>query len=282
VTEQPPAPFHPAPPPDPPERPEDAEPSWPVWYAPVAFVTAFMVLLILVAPLYALGGNDGSDDPPAWLVIAATLVQSAVFVGVALLFASMAQRPRTWHFGLRRTRFWSAVGWAALGLLAFYVFAAIYAAAVQPDVDQSVPEDLGADEGTLGVIVAGLMVIVVAPAAEEFFFRGFFYKALRSRLAVVPAAAIDGVVFGLLHFEGADALLLIPPLAVLGFLFCLVYERTGSLYPVIALHALNNSVAYSVQAEAWEVSVVLGPLMIAGCALVPRLTAAPRAAPALR
>jgi uncharacterized protein len=115
---------------------------------------------------------------------------------------------------------------------------------------------------------------VVAPVAEEFFFRGFFYKALRSRLAVLPAAVIDGAVFGLLHFEGADALLLIPPLAVLGVIFCLVYERTGSLYPVIALHALNNSVAYGVQAEAWAVSAVLGPLMLAACALAPRLSAA--------
>jgi membrane protease YdiL (CAAX protease family) len=283
VTDPHPVPAHPPPPPDPPEFPEDAPPRWPAWYAPVSFVTAFAVLLVAVVPIYALAGSDATDDPPAWMVIAATLVQSVVFTGVALLFASMAQRPRAWHFGLRRTRFWPAVGWAALGLLAFYVFAAVYAALVQPDVEQTVTEDLGADEGTLGLILAGVMVIVVAPAAEEFFFRGFFYRALRSRLGMSTAAAIDGVVFGLLHFEGEDAALILPPLAVLGFLFCLVYERTGSLYPVIALHAFNNSVAYGAQAEAWVVSAVLGPLMIGACALVPRL-AAPGAepAPALR
>jgi uncharacterized protein len=262
--------------------PDDAPPRWPAWYAPVSFVAAFAVLLVLVAPLYALAGDDAADDPPAWMVIVATLVQSVVFVGVALLFASMTRRPRSWHFGLRRTHFWPAVGWAALGLLSFYVFAAVYAALVQPDVEQSVARDLGADEGTAGLILAGVMVIAVAPVAEEFFFRGFFYGALRSRLAVIPAAAIDGVVFGLLHFEGEDAALILPPLAVLGLVFCLVYERTGSLYPVIGLHALNNSVAYGVQADAWEVSVVLGPLVIAACALAPRLTRAPRAAPALQ
>ena len=40
-------------------------------------------------------------------------------------------------------------------------------------------QDLGADEGTLGRIAAGFMVICIAPVAEEFFFRGFFYRALR-------------------------------------------------------------------------------------------------------
>ena len=55
-----------------------------------------------------------------------------------------------------------------------------------------------------------------------------------------------------------------PPLAVLGMVFCLVYERTGSLFPVIALHALNNALAFGVQADGWAVSAVMGPLMLAG------------------
>jgi hypothetical protein len=39
---------------------------------------------------------------------------------------------------------------------------------------------------------------------------------------------------------------------------------------------MNNSIAYAAQADGGAVSLVLGPLMIAACALVPRLT---RAAP---
>jgi membrane protease YdiL (CAAX protease family) len=58
---------------------------------------------------------------------------------------------------------------------------------------------------------------------------------------------------------------------VLGLIFCLVYERTGSLFPVIGLHAFNNALAFGVQAEGWEVSAVLLPVMLAACALVPRL-----------
>ena len=77
-------------------------------------------------------------------------------------------------------RFWPAVGWAALGILTFYVFAAIYTVVVDPNVEQSVAEDLGADDSSFGLIAAGFMIICVAPFAEEFFFRGFFYGALRT------------------------------------------------------------------------------------------------------
>jgi membrane protease YdiL (CAAX protease family) len=169
-------------------------------------------------------------------------------------------------------------------MFSFYVFALTYFAIFQPDGEQEVTESLGADESTLALIVAGFVVIVVAPVAEEFFFRGFFYRALRGSLPVLAAAAIDGVIFGAIHFTGGDTLSLLPMLAALGFMFCLVYERTGSLYPVIALHALNNSIAYTAQEpDGWPASLALGAAMIAGCAIVPRIAGrSPRPAPALR
>ena len=266
-----------SPPPDPPELPEDARPRWPWWYGPVGFLAGAVTGLITAGVAWAaLGVDDPGESPGA--IIAGTLLLDGSLVAVALLFASFVRRPRPWHFGLRRTAFWPAVGWAALGIFSFYVFAAIYSVAVQPDVEQTVAEDLGADESTIGLIAAGFMIICVAPFAEEFFFRGFFYGALRTRFSVAAAAIIDGLVFGLIHFEGStDGLLIVPPLAVLGVVFCLVYEQTRSLYPVIALHSINNSIAYAAQADGGAVSAVFGPLMVVACAVVPRFT---RAAPA--
>jgi uncharacterized protein len=262
-------------PPDPPELPEGAEraPRWPPRNAWYAFALGLLGTLILVSVLSALTGTGPDDESPGFTIVA-TLAQSAVFVGSAVLFASFTARPRLWQFGLRPTRLWPAVGWAALGMFCFYVFAAVYGALVQDTPEQDITDSLGADDGTFGLVAAGFMVILVAPAAEEFFFRGFFYRALRSRFTVLVAAALDGLLFGVIHydFSSADALLILPPLAVLGFVFCLVYERTGSLFTVIALHAFNNALAFGVQAEGWAVSAVLGPLAIAACVVVPRLT----------
>jgi membrane protease YdiL (CAAX protease family) len=39
------------------------------------------------------------------------------------------------------------------------------------------------------------------------------------------------------------------PLAALGVGLCLLYERTGSLYPSIGAHSLNNSVAFAALAD---------------------------------
>ena len=262
------------PPPERPEMPEGAErqPVWPPWFAWVGFLVAITGVLVLVGTIAAIVGADG--DSPGFVVIA-TLAQGAVFVATAVWFAGRVAKPKAWHFGLRSTRFWPALGWAALGVFSFYLRErASTPALVQPDVEQDVVESLGGDQGTFGLVIAGLMVIAVAPVVEEIFFRGFFYRALRSRFSIVVAALMDGLLFGVIHFnfEGADGLLILPPLALLGFIFCLVYEKTGSLYPVIGMHAFNNSLAYAVQADdGWQVSVVLGPLVLVACALVPRL-----------
>ena len=168
-------------------------------------------------------------------------------------------------------------------MVTFYVLAAIYSVAGPARTSsRRWPRTSARDEGTFGLIAAGFMIICVAPFAEEFFFRGFFYGALRTRFSVgVAAADRRRWCSALIHFDCAatDALLILPPLAVLGFIFCLVYERTGSLYPVIAMHSINNSIAYGAQADGWAVSAVLGPLMLLACVLVPRLQRRP---PALR
>jgi len=261
----------PPPPPDHPELPEGAAPRWPAWYAGVGFLVALVATLVVVGVFAAVTGTT-SDDEDATFTIVATFIQGMIFIGTAVLFASFTRKPRPEHFGLRPTPFWPAVGWAALGITSFYFLAFLYTVVVQPDVEQTVAQDLGADQGTFGMIAAGFMVVCVAPVAEEFFFLGFFYKALRPRWPVLVAAGIDGLLFGVIHFDfsGADALLILPPLAVLGFLFCLVYERTGSIYPVIALHAFNNAIAFGATVEDASVSLVLGPLMLLACALIPR------------
>ncbi len=261
----------PSPPPMPPELPEGAAPRWPAWYALAGFVVGLVGTLVAVGIVMAITGTDPDDASPSFTILA-TLVQSAVFIGTAVLFASFTRTPRPWHFGLRRTPLWPAVGWAALGMVSFYVFAAVYGVLLHPDVEQTVAEDLGADEGGFALVAAGFMIICVAPAAEEFFFRGFFYRALRSKWSPLAAALINGALFGSIHWDGsAEGLLIIPPLGALGFMFCLVFERTGSIFPVIALHALNNAIAFSVQADGGEVAAILGPLMIAACVAVPAL-----------
>ena len=269
---------HPAPPPSPPELPEGVDPSprWPLWYAPVAFLAAFFAGQVLLGIAVLATGVDPEKDLPPALALGGTFVQDLILIAAAVGFASLTLRPRLWHFGLRRTRFWPAVGWSALGFLAFFAFAAVYTVVLDIDEEQTTLEDLGTDESTIALVAGALLVIIVAPITEELFFRGFFYRTLRARLHWAAAAPIVGLVFGSIHFStGVEA---VPPLVVLGIVFCLIYERTGSLYPCIALHALNNSIAYGAGAEAGWLAAGCGLAMLAACIALPRLVG--RRAPA--
>ncbi len=79
----------------------------------------------------------------------------------------------------------------------------------------------------------------MAPICEEFLFRGYIFTALRNWRGTLPAAIITGLVFGGVHVGSAPALDLVP-LAALGFGLCLLYRYTGSLYPCMIAHSLNN------------------------------------------
>jgi membrane protease YdiL (CAAX protease family) len=105
-------------------------------------------------------------------------------------------------------------------------------------------------------------VIVVAPICEELFFRGLLYRVLRARMSMWIAAVIDGVLFGLVH----GSLIIVPILAFLGVVLCYVYERTGTLYAVIAIHALNNMISYGVTTDdGWTASLLVGAVTLVGC-----------------
>ena len=272
-----PGPGHPGPPhPGPPRGSEEAglEPRWPAWFGIAAlvgaiFVQAFIGLLLTVAQV------DVDADSPA-VNIAGTLLLDASLIIIALLLAARVMRPRLWHFGFRRTPLRSAIGWSALGMLCFYAFAAAYQALLPREVEQSTLEQLGAGDSTTALIGAGLLIVIVAPVIEETFFRGFFYRALRSRFGIGASVVMAGGLFGLIHLgTGAEA---VPPIAILGMAFCLVYERTGSLYPTIALHAVNNAVALTVSPEG-SAAVALPILLVvlAGCLVLPRFARAPGA-----
>jgi uncharacterized protein len=263
------------PPPDPPELPSKAVawPRWPWWYGPLAMLVGLLTTVVLVGVAGAIvvaAGTEDLDEANGFLQVA-TVIQELIFVAVAVFFASRVARPRAWHFGFRRTKFWPTVGWAALGFVAYWVIAIAYSAIVSPDAEQETLEKLGTEDSTLWLVGAGLLVIVAAPVTEELFFRGFFYRALRTRLPVLAAALVDGAIFGAIHFENADMAVILPVLALLGVVFCLVYEKTGSLFAVIGLHALNNTLAFGVETEEWVVAGTIGLLTLAACALLPRL-----------
>ncbi|GAB6063789.1 CPBP family intramembrane glutamic endopeptidase [Deferrisoma palaeochoriense] len=83
-----------------------------------------------------------------------------------------------------------------------------------------------------------LVGALVAPAFEEFLFRGVLYGSFRDRWGPWPALAGSTVVFALAHLGTAA----VPWTQVVGgVVFCLAYERAGSLWAPYLVHAAGNA-----------------------------------------
>lgn len=250
-------------------RPEPAAPArevraWPPWTAPAALVAGLVLAaiggLVVDIPALALGVKVSASHVPPGLVIADTTVQDVAFVGAALFFAQLGGRALSaWQFGLRPARLRRAVLSVLLAGVAFLIFLAVWSALVHVGKEKLL-ETLGTRQSAVLLVLSALLTCVLAPICEEFLFRGFIFTALRNWRGLWPAAVITGVVFGAVHAGSAPAADLVP-LAALGFLLCLVYSYTGSLYPCIALHSLNNSIAFA-SLEEW--SVGSGVLLLLG------------------
>ena len=83
----------------------------------VSFLVALIATLVVGILAAALGVTSDDEDPV--FTASATFLQSLIFIGTAVMFASFTRTPRAEHFGLRPTRFWPAVGWAALAISVF-------------------------------------------------------------------------------------------------------------------------------------------------------------------
>lgn len=207
---------------------------------------AGLFLAVFIAPLLVVPFDPNLSSLGATLVAQALL--TAALIGTAI-FIARRPGPADWRTALRRLG-WRpfkprAIGQMFLMLLAFYCFVLIYAVVITQPNQQNIADDLGLCRGPILAGLAVFLICVVAPIAEETFFRGFLYGGLRGRLSEIPAASISGLVFGIVHAPTGPTTVI--PLAALGFGLALLYQRTGSIVPGMLAHAINNSIAIASQ-----------------------------------
>ncbi len=200
----------------------------------LGFFVAIAATFILAAVIV----GAGVDPDGRSFTFVGTIIQDAALIGAAWFITADLGRPSARTFGLRSFRR-SAYGWLAIAFVAYYVLAIVYGLVFNPPQEE-LPKELGAEEGVGLAIATGILLIVVAPVAEEIFFRGFLYQAFRNSFGVWPGAILSGLVFGVIHFEFFK----LVQLAILGVILALLFERTQSLWPPIMLHAINNTLAF--------------------------------------
>jgi membrane protease YdiL (CAAX protease family) len=90
-----------------------------------------------------------------------------------------------------------------------------------------------------------LGAVVVAPVAEELFFRGLLLQGLARSYGPRIGVAGSALVFGVFHFTGPSIQTVLPMLSatVVGLVLGWLFTRTANLTVPIATHALVNGVA---------------------------------------
>ncbi len=267
------------------------EPPWRIWTAPAAvgLGLAFGALASIVVAAVAQAGGSSFSHPTAAVNIIGNVLFDLAFVAAALYFARLQSRPRAADFGFRRTPLRLAGAAVLLATVGYYVLTAAYSAILGLHGSEPLPTSLGVGKSTAADVAVVAFVCVIAPIAEELFFRGFFFGALRRWRVVVGgrnigtliAAVLTAILFGLAHAGSAAPKYLIP-LALLGFILCLVRWRTRSLYPCMVLHSFNNSLALGVNQFHWSLgeilAVMIGSLLVIGAFTGPLSSRSARAA----
>lgn len=88
--------------------------------------------------------------------------------------------------------------------------------------------------------------VLVAPLAEELFFRGMLFPALGRRMGLWPAAVVSALAFGAVHVTGAATTganaLVAAMIFPLGVLLAWAYHWRRTLLVPVVIHAMFNGI----------------------------------------
>ena len=171
----------------------DAPPDGPAladatWGAGRAFGgLAFLVVAVILLGVIVVAFDPEVESLAAQVSLQALLAGALVLT--AFLFASPGLRslaPRE-ALGLRRPL--RKAIWLSVIAYFGYVACAIAISLVLSPEQEDITRELGGDEGALGTIIAGILIVGIAPLSEEIFFRGFLFAGLRRAMPVAVGGA---------------------------------------------------------------------------------------------
>lgn len=186
-------------------------------------------------------------------VIEAQLVVGAI--GTVLLFAGLPWIVARWRridiksaFSLRWATFTALVGAALLGTslwMGAHELVLLELKMKLVSLDPSQLEGVQVLASLFPDLPLPLILVSVAAApaiCEEWFFRGFLFSALRNQYSAQKTIVISALLFGLFHVVGQGMFTVerFLPSTALGLILGWICWRTGSIFPGMLMHFLNN------------------------------------------
>ncbi len=214
----------------------------------LAVVAANLLSLPVLVAAEAAGEEVTNPDPVSLVVL--LLVTPLIFAAVGALFVLRPRALTGARFGdgsatalnVGRGIALGAVAWVAAAGLAALLGWIVAAITGEEPVDSQVVAEMAA---TLPPLAAIGLIGLLAPAAEEFFFRWIAVNAWEREHGVRVAVIGSAVLFAAAHALGGS-LLALPPIFLLGLILAAAYVTTRSLPLVIGVHATFNCLSLAV------------------------------------
>jgi len=228
-----------------------------------SLVATFIIFQVIVSPVVMIGVLVLTDGPGALssigtdmqalidtyareLLVTNAVSQWLAFAIPTLLLARLHATKILAFIRFRKTSI-LANGLALVGMIAFLPVAQWLAG-----INQQLPIPEFArqlDEQSMQLIAKvletdfslafGLIMLAVTPAiCEELIFRGYAQRQFERAGGPALAILLSGVLFGLYHLRLTQLL----PLTAIGLYLAYLTWRTGSIWPAIVAHFVNNGV----------------------------------------
>lgn len=227
------------------------------------FFTLFAALVVVVVSMFFVGGVVGmilqglgaSQDAIMRSILLLILAGASPGVLAGIHFVFVRPRRHTTGDG------WKLVGyrpttarWCLSAVAVTLVFEAIYSLAESLLVDtgdqtrQIVGSFISIHDPSVPLVIATLIAFGPLTALwEEGLFRGVILKGIKGRTGFAGGAIISSLIFGLAHVQSIDHITAqdinqFVGTFALGLIFAWFSEKSGSLWPAVAAHAVNNMV----------------------------------------
>ena len=220
-----------------------------VLIAVVAIVTLFLCTMGAAVVLLVLHGPKGVDfkDPArsVLLFIPIQLVAYILTIGFMVFYVWTRYRAGfleavKWNMPAAKPACFAVVGGVGLGLAT--QFASVL-------LQRWIPKSLPIEQyfrTTSSAYVLAAFGILVAPVAEELFFRGLLYPALARPLGVMLATLLTSAFFALIHSEQlAHAWVPMLLLFTVGTILTVARAKTKSVAVSVLIHMAYNSTLFT-------------------------------------
>ena len=174
-------------------------------------------------------------------------ITSAVFMGGSALYLGVLSGKTSWEsmglWPIQWRRQWLLIIMTTIALLIPIrsAVAMFFQILLEGDIESMmIRQSLLVGEehfAWLDFAISFISVAVLAPFFEELYFRGLLHRWFRARWQMWPAIITSSVIFGLAHVDSAGVAF---SSFILGIVMAFAYEKTGSLWISIAIHAFNN------------------------------------------